>query len=91
VITPRALDENFHYDFDFRESYPGLNSVFAAAVVNREFGELLLSDPEVALKQGYLGKGFALSREETSAILSIRAASLSELAQQVMLVLRRQL
>ena len=43
----------------------------------------LLSDPEQALRQGYMGKGFALSPEDAALIVSINARSLPELAQQV--------
>jgi hypothetical protein len=89
MITSRTIEKSLHYNIDLTESYPGLNSVFAAAVVNRAFSEMLLKDPEAALQQGYLGKGFALSQEETAVILSASANSLSELAQQVILTLRK--
>jgi len=65
------------------ETHQGLTSVFAAAVVNQNFREILLRDPKAALNQGYLGKGFSLSQEETSLILSINASSLGDLARQI--------
>jgi len=43
----------------------------------------LLSQPEAALQQGYLGNTFDLTLEERALIVSIRANSLPELAQQV--------
>jgi len=61
----------------------GLSKLFEAAVVNRQFCQLLLSHPETALQQGYLGNVFNLSLEEQALIVSIRANSLTELAQQV--------
>jgi hypothetical protein len=61
----------------------GLSRVFSAAVVNRQFCNMLLEDPHVALKKGYLGEKFSLSREEEDLIVSIRANSLSDLARQV--------
>ena len=66
-----------------RDSHPGLSSVFAAAVVNQNFREMLLKEPEKALKQGYLGKRFALSQADASLIVSLNAKSLSDLADQV--------
>jgi len=60
-----------------------LNKLFEAAVVSRQFCQLLLSQPEAALQQGYLGNTFDLTLEERALIVSIRANSLPELAQQV--------
>lgn len=65
----------------------GISKLFEAAVINRQFCQLLLSQPETALQQGYLGDSFDLSREEQALIVSIRANSLPELAQQVTAVL----
>lgn len=66
----------------------GLSKLFEAAVVNRQFCQLLLSQPETALQQGYLGNSFELSSEEQALIISIQANSLPDLAQQVTAVLR---
>jgi hypothetical protein len=66
----------------------GLSKLFEAAVINRQFCQLLLSQPEVALRQGYLGNSFDLTLEEQTLIISIQASSLPELAQQVTTVLR---
>jgi hypothetical protein len=61
----------------------GLSQVFAAAVVNRQFCDMLLQDPSIAIQRGYLGESFSLSTEEKELITSIRASSLSDLANQV--------
>ena len=61
----------------------GLSQVFAAAVVNQQFCDMLLRDPSIALQKGYLGETFSLSKEEQDLIISIRANSLSDLAKQV--------
>jgi hypothetical protein len=61
----------------------GLSQVFAAAVVNKQFCDMLLNDPSIALQNGYLGETFSLSKEEEDLIVSIRANSLSDLAKQV--------
>jgi len=61
----------------------GLSHLFAAAVVNRQFREMLLEDPETALQRGYLGQRFSLSREERQRLTSIRAQSLADLAKTI--------
>lgn len=61
----------------------GLSRVFAAAVVSRQFCDMLLTNPHEALQKGYLGETFSLTREERELIASIRAESLSDLARQV--------
>lgn len=65
----------------------GISKLFEAAVLNRQFCQLLLSQPEAALQQGYQGNSFELTREEQALIISIRANSLPDLAQQVTTVL----
>lgn len=64
-------------------SHPGVSAVFAAAAISNSFRSLLLKDPEQALKQGYMGKSFALTHEDASLIVSLNAASLPDLAKQV--------
>lgn len=61
----------------------GLSKLFEAAVLNRQFCQLLLSQPEAALGQGYMGNTFDLTSEEQALIISIQANSLPDLAQQV--------
>jgi hypothetical protein len=73
--TPLALNP--------QSSHAGLSSVFAAAVVSQSFCQLLLSRPEQALQQGYMGQQFRLSAEDTSLIVSMSAHSLKDLAKQV--------
>jgi hypothetical protein len=61
----------------------GLNRLFAAAVVSQPFCEALLSEPERALANGFLGQSFPLSEVERALITSIRAKSLPDLARQI--------
>ncbi len=61
----------------------GLSRMFAAAIVNQQFCSLLLNNPNEALRKGYLGETFLLTREEFDLIVSIHAKSLSDLARQV--------
>jgi hypothetical protein len=84
MITSTEFKTNVYGQSDISEDYHiGLNSVLAAAVVNQNFRETLLQNPEAALDHGYLGKGFCLSQKETSLILSINAISLADLARQI--------
>jgi hypothetical protein len=68
--------------------HPGLSGLFAAAVVSNSFCELLLSDPQRALQQGYMGRPFNLNAEDAALIVSLNAASLKDLAAQVVRTLR---
>jgi hypothetical protein len=61
----------------------GLHRLFAAAVVSDQFRQTLLHKPEEALANGYLGQTFVLSDREKLIIKSIRASTLTDLAQQV--------
>ena len=60
-----------------------LSRLLAAAVINPEFCHLLLDDPELALKIGFQGEDFLFTEEERELIVSIRAASLADLASQL--------
>jgi hypothetical protein len=61
----------------------GLSRMFAAAVVNQQFCEMLLNNPQEALQRGYLGETFMLTKHERELIVSIRARSLADLAREV--------
>jgi hypothetical protein len=64
-------------------SHTGLHRLFAAAIVSDQFRETLLSKPEEALANGYLGQSFVLTDQEKTLIKSIRADTLTDLAQKV--------
>ena len=83
MIAPTSFTTKTPLKINPHDPHPGLSRVFAAAVVNHNFREMLLKEPEKALKQGYLGKSFALSQEDASLIVSLNAKSLSDLADQV--------
>lgn len=83
MITSRTFTTKVPLKIDPDESHSGLSGLFAAAVVSTSFRETLLRDPELALRQGYLGKGFGLSAADASLIVSLNAKSLADLAQQV--------
>jgi len=60
-----------------------LSRLLSAAVINRSFRDLLLSNPEKALAMGVNGETFRLDRGERELILSIRANSLADFAVKV--------
>jgi hypothetical protein len=60
-----------------------LSRLLTAAVVNRSFCKLLLTNPAKALDKGYNGESFRLAREEQDLILSIQAHSLADFAKQL--------
>ena len=60
-----------------------LSRLITAAVVNREFCDLLLADPAMAMTVGYNGEAFDVAAEEQELILSIRATSLADFASQL--------
>jgi hypothetical protein len=60
-----------------------INRLFAAAVIDREFCQLLLTNPTGAIVQGYYGEKFQLPPETTAQLQSIHAVSLSEFARQL--------
>jgi hypothetical protein len=66
-----------------------LHRLFAAAIVSDQFRETLLNKPEEALTNGYLGQTFALTEREKMLIRSIRADTLTDLAQKVNRALKR--
>jgi hypothetical protein len=61
----------------------GLHRLFTAAIVNSQFREKLLSEPEMALAGGYLGQAFVLTDQERMIISNVRARDLTDFAQKV--------
>lgn len=57
-----------------------MNKLLAAAVVNKKFCNLLLTNPRAALNNGYNGETFQLEEEAQRLVLSIQAESLAEFA-----------
>ena len=83
MLTSNSLVAQLSLAMNPTSTHAGISSVFAAAVVSRNFCQMLLNDPEQALQQGYLGKSFALSPEDKPLIVSIDAQSLPDLAKKV--------
>lgn len=60
-----------------------LSRLLTAAVVNRDFCNLLLANPAMALATGYNGEPFDLAADEQELIFSIRATTLADFATQL--------
>jgi hypothetical protein len=60
----------------------GISRLLTAAVVDTSFRNLLLTNPKLVLTSGYNGELFPLNREEQETLLSIRATTLSDFANQ---------
>jgi len=81
-----TLDARPASSFDYRKTAPersGLHRLFTAAIVNSQFREKLLSEPETALAAGYLGQAFILTDQEKTIISNVRARDLTDFAQKV--------
>lgn len=61
----------------------GLNRLIAAALVDYQFCELLLTRPDVAVETTYNKEEFHLTPEDKKFVLSIKATSLADFASQV--------
>lgn len=59
-----------------------ISRLLTAAVINSQFRQLLLTNPEKAISAGYRGETFHLGRDEKQHISSIRATSLADFASQ---------
>lgn len=58
-----------------------------AAVINKTFREMLLSNPGKSIENGYCGEKFSFTHEEKERIQTIQAHSLEEFASQLMQVI----
>lgn len=64
-----------------------INRLLTAAVVNRRFCRLLLTNPLAALAGGYRGEAFDLHPGEVKRISAIQATSLRDFALQLLVTL----
>ncbi|GAB4547509.1 MAG: hypothetical protein Kow0063_42210 [Anaerolineae bacterium] len=60
-----------------------LSRLLTAAVINRDFCNLLLANPAMALATGYNGEPFDLATDEQELVFSIRATTLADFARQL--------
>lgn len=59
------------------------SKILTAAVVNEKFRKLLLTNPGMAIKNGFGGEAFHLGADETRRISAIRVSTLAEFARQM--------
>jgi len=85
-MTMLTLDSSPAVPFKYRTpiaNRSGLHRLFAAAVVNSQFREALLCEPDTALANGYLGQSFSLTDQEMAIVKTVRAKDLTDFAQKV--------
>jgi hypothetical protein len=85
-MTMLTLSARSAPPFSFHKStnkQSGIHRLLAAAIVNSQFRETLLSQPEMALAGGYLGQTFSLTDQEKAVISNVRARDLTDFAQKV--------
>ena len=83
MLTGFAPSTNYSKLTRVKEPSPSsstINRLLAAAVVNKNFRDLLLTDPGLALAQGYQGETFSLDYQERILVLSIQADNLRDFA-----------
>jgi hypothetical protein len=61
--------------------YGEISRLLSAALVDRQFCNLLLTRPDIALTNGYSGESFHLSSKERQFFLSAKSVSLTDLAE----------
>ena len=63
--------------------YTELNRLLSAAIVSTGFCNLLITNPAIALAQGYQGEKFNLSSDEYHWLVSVQATDLAHFAAQL--------
>lgn len=79
---------NIFYDYHQKEESRvqrerEYSRIMTAAVISERFRRLLLTNPGLAIKNGYNGEAFHLAADESRRIAAIRATTLAEFAHQM--------
>lgn len=72
-----------HHDDTLLQKEREYSRILTAAVVNEKFRKLLLTNPGVAIKNGFGGEAFHLGTDEANRIAAIRVSTLAEFARQM--------
>jgi len=72
-----------HAHQDLREMHPEYSRILSAAVINQQFRNLLLNDPDQAVSRGFNGESFDLSSKEKDELSSLKGLSLADFASQL--------
>ena len=75
--------QDYHHDETILQKEREYSRILTAAVVNEKFRRLLLTNPGMAIKNGFGGEAFHLGVEETRRIAAIRVSTLAEFARQM--------
>jgi hypothetical protein len=79
---------NYFRNFDQREESSAphdreYSRILSAAVVNEKFRKLLLTNPEMAIRNGFGGEAFHLAKKEADQLSKIHAVTLADFAAQI--------
>ena len=74
---------HMHAHQDLREMHPEYSRILSAAVINRQFRDTLLTNPDKAISNGFNGESFDLSSDERDELSSLRGLSLKDFALQL--------
>ena len=77
----KAMQINAHQDL--RKMHPEFSRILSAAVINQNFRDLLLNDPDRAVSRGFNGESFNLSSKEKKELSSLKGLSLADFASQL--------
>lgn len=79
------MESNMEYLQTTRASPPSqeLSRLIAAAVVNKTFCHILLTNPAEALQKGFSTETFELNAAERSLVMAIHATDIVDFAQQI--------
>ena len=68
---------------DLRDMHPEYSRILSAAVINQQFRDLLINDPDQAISRGFNGESFNLSTKEKDELSSLKGLSLADFASQL--------
>jgi hypothetical protein len=71
------------HNTDLTTDYVELNRLLSAAIVSTGFRNLLISNPETAIANGYQGEKFNLASDEYQWLMSVQATDLTSFASQL--------
>jgi hypothetical protein len=72
-----------HHDEKNLQQEREYSKILTAAVVNEKFRKLLLTNPGMAIKNGFGGEAFHLASDDARRISSIHVSTLAEFARQM--------
>jgi hypothetical protein len=77
------FNDYHHHDENILQKEREYSRILTAAVVNEKFRKLLLTNPGMAIKNGFGGEAFHLGADEANRIAAIHVSTLAEFARQM--------